>query len=190
LSKTVSSDTGPEEAGSDNLPNPADLLVMGKITGAHGLDGKLKFRSFAESADIFAPNCRVFLRTENKTDARPLVIEKCIDRQKDMLVRLSGVNTRESADALVGKEILLDRQQLPDPETDAWYWQDLFGLTVVDQNRGNLGIIETIIPTGAHDVLVVKNRDKEILIPMHRQFVTQVDLEDKTVTTCLPQGYE
>ncbi|MEE4362588.1 MAG: ribosome maturation factor RimM [Desulfotignum sp.] len=185
MSNTVSSDTGP-----DDLPDPDDLLVMGKITGVHGLDGKVKVRSFAESSDIYALKSRVFLRTENKTDARPYVIEKCIDRKKDILMRLSGVDTRESADDLVGKEILLDRQQLADPEDDVWYWQDLFGLKVVDQNRGDLGTIETIIPTGAHDVLVVKNNDKEVLVPMHRKFVTQVDLEKKTVTTCLPREYE
>ena len=185
MSKSVPADTGP-----DDLQHPDDLLVMAKITGAHGLDGKIKIRSFAESSEIYAPKSRVFVRTQNKNDARPYVIEKCIDRKKDILVRLSGVDTREAADDLIGREILLDRRQLPDPEKDVWYWQDLFGLKVVDTNRGGLGIIETIIPTGAHDVLVVKNRDKEILVPMHRQFVTAVDLEKKTVTTCLPRGYE
>ncbi len=185
MSKTASSDTGP-----DDPPNPDDLVVMGKITGVHGLDGKVKVRSFAESSDIYALKSRVFLRAENENDARPYVIEKCIDRKKDMLVLLSGVNTRESADDLVGKELLLARQQLPDPEEDVWYWEDLFGLKVVDKNRGDLGVIETIIPTGAHDVLVIKNNGKEILVPMHHKFVTEVDLENKTVTTCLPQGYE
>ena len=163
---------------------------MAKITGAHGLDGKIKIRSFAESQEIYAPRNRVFVRTQNKNDTRPYVIEKCIDRKKDVLMRLSGVDTRESAEDLVGKEILLDRQHLPDPEEDVWYWQDLFGLKVVDKNRGDLGIIEHIIPTGAHDVLVVKNRGKEVLVPMHRRFVTSVDLENKTVTTSLPREFE
>ena len=175
-------------ASSDKDSNA--LVVMGKITGAHGLDGKLKVWSFAESIDVFVPGNRLFVRTENTDAVIPYVIEKCSDRKKGLLLRLSGVDTRALADDLVGKEVLIHRQQLPEPEEDAWYWQDLFGLEVIDKNRGSLGIIETIIPTGAHDVLVVKNRDKEILIPMHRQFVTHVDLEDKTVTTCLPQGYE
>lgn len=185
MSKTASSHTGP-----DDLPKPDELLVMGKITGVHGLDGKLKVWSFAESLDVFVPGNRVFLRSKNTDAVTPYVIEKCSDWKKGLLLRLSGVDSRDMADDLAGKEVLIPRHQLPEPEEDAWYWQDLFGLNVVDKNRGNLGVIETIIPTGAHDVLVVKNRDQEVLIPMHRQFVTHVDLEGKTVTTCLPQGYE
>jgi 16S rRNA processing protein RimM len=165
-------------------------MVMGKITGVHGLDGKLKVWSFARSVDPYAPGNQLFVRTENKDDARAYVIEKCIDRKKGILLHLAGVDKRDLADALVGKEVLIRRQQLPEPDEDSWYWQDLYGLTVIDKHRGNLGIIDTIFPTGANDVLVVKNNGREILIPMHRHFVASVDLENKTVRTCLPQGYE
>jgi len=165
-------------------------MVMGKITGVHGLDGKLKVWSFARSVDPYASGNQLFVRTENTDDTRAYVIEKCIDRQKGVLLRLEGVDSRDLAEALVGKEVLLRRQQLPEPDEDSWYWQDLYGLTVIDNLRSEVGVIDTIFPTGANDVLVVKNNGQEILIPMHRQFVASVDLENKTVRTCLPQGYE
>jgi 16S rRNA processing protein RimM len=166
------------------------LWVMGLITGAHGLEGNVKVRSFAESDDLFAPGSQVFIRAKNSGDARPLVIEKCVPHKKGMLMRLSGINNREMADALIGQEILVLRNRLPEPEDNAWYWQDLFGLTVTDQVLGKLGTIDTIIPSGAHDILVVKSNGTEILIPMHRQFVTAVDLENAVVFTRLPEGYE
>ncbi|MCA1786367.1 MAG: 16S rRNA processing protein RimM, partial [Desulfobacteraceae bacterium] len=78
----------------------ADLMVMGKITGAHGLEGNIKVWSFAESDDIFAPGCQLFIKTENTNDARPYIIEKCVGRKKGLLIRLFGVNNRDQADEL------------------------------------------------------------------------------------------
>jgi 16S rRNA processing protein RimM len=163
---------------------------MGRITGAHGLDGNVKVRSFAESDALFAPGNQVFITAENSDDTQPLVIERCVPHQKGLLMRLSGINNRDMAEALTGKEILVLRNQLPEPENNTWYWQDLYGLTVTDQVLGDLGTIDTIFSSGAHDILVVKNNGTERLIPMHRQFVTAVDLENAVVFTRLPEGYE
>jgi 16S rRNA processing protein RimM len=167
------------------------LLVMGTITGVHGLDGNVKVRSFAQSPDLFAPGNRVFIPGQTREeDARPFDIVRCVPHRKGLLIHLSGVDDRETAESLVGKEILVYRSCLPEPEDNAWYWQDLYGLTVTDERLGDLGIIDTIFSTGAHDILVVKDQAKERLIPMHRQFVLSVDLENAVVATRLPEGYE
>jgi 16S rRNA processing protein RimM len=105
-------------------------------------------------------------------------------------MHLAGVDDRDAAEALIGKDLLVNRSRLPEPEDDAWYWQDLYGLTVTDQILGDLGIIDTIFSTGAHDILVVKDRETERLIPMHRQFILSVDLENALVVTRLPEGFE
>jgi 16S rRNA processing protein RimM len=89
----------------------------------------------------------------------------------------------------VGKKILIDRDQLPEPEEDTWYWQDLLGLNVFDHEKGFIGKITDIFPTGANDVLVVTDNEKETLVPMHKQFIESVDIEDGTVKTTLPEDY-
>lgn len=177
-------DTPSSETGADTL------LVMGFITGVHGLDGNVKVRSFAQSYDLFAPGTRVFIPGQSREDARPFDIVRCVPHKKGLLIHLSGVDERDTAESLVGKEILVYRSTLPEPEDNAWYWQDLYGLTVTDERLGPLGIIDTIFSTGAHDILVVKDQAKERLIPMHRQFVLSVDLENAVVVTRLPEGYE
>ncbi|MCF8113945.1 MAG: ribosome maturation factor RimM [Desulfotignum sp.] len=162
---------------------------MATITGTHGLEGNIKVRSFAESADIFAPGTQVFIGTQNVDDAKMHIIKRCAPYKNGLLMRLSGVCNRDMADNLIGKQIMVLRTRLPQPEDNAWYWEDLYGLTVTDQHLGDLGTIDTIFSTGAHDILVVKDKTKETLIPMHRQFVTGVDLENAVVTTRLPEGY-
>ena len=177
-------DTSSSETGGDML------LVMGTITGVHGLDGNVKVRSFSQSSDLFIPGTRVFIPAQTPEDVRPFDIERCVPHRKGLLMSLSGVDDRDTAETLIGKEILVHRSRLPDPEDNAWYWHDLYGLTVTDERLGALGDIDTIFSTGAHDILVVKDQTKERLIPMHRQFVLSVDLENAVVITRLPEGYE
>ena len=75
---------------------------------------------------------------------------------------------------------------LPEPEEDTWYWQDLLGLDVFDHKKGFIGKITDIFPTGANDMLVVMDKTRETLIPMHKHFVEAIDIEKNTVTTTLP----
>ncbi len=165
-----------------------NLLTIGKVTGLHGLGGNLKVWSFAESLDTFAPGRQVWLKSEDEEKGCAYTILKSSARKKGVLINLENVDNPDLAQALVGKEILINKDQLPALEEDTWYWQDLYGLTVIDKARGELGTIERIFPTGANDVLVVGK--KKILIPMNKHFVTSVDMDGGIVMTSLPEGYE
>ncbi|WP_022667990.1 ribosome maturation factor RimM [Desulfospira joergensenii] len=173
------------------------LLTIGKVTGVHGLGGNLKVRSFAESLDTFKKGGQVRVRPDDLSskisgECRSFTIEKVSPRKKGLLLAFKGVDTREDAEELIGWEILIPRDELPELEEDTWYWEDLYNLEVIDENLGSLGIIERIFPTGANDILVVKDKKtgREALIPMHRHFVKSVDMENKIMGTRLPPGFD
>ncbi len=176
---------------------PHTLLSIGKITGIHGLKGGLKIWSFAESIDTFARGRQLRLTSEDDPDGTEYTLVEASPRNKGVVIRLKDVETLEAAQTLVGKEIMIPREELPELEKDVWYWQDLYGLTVVDQTQERLGIVESIFSTSAHDILVVKNkpsgRDEadavEILIPMHGHFIESVDLDAGIIRTTLPEDY-
>jgi len=168
--------------------NKAASFTIGKVTGVHGLNGNLKVWSFADSIDTFSPGRSVLLKTEDE-EGKPYKIIKASPHKKGILLFLEGVDNRSLAEDLVGKEILIDREQLSEPEEDTWFWQDLLGLDVFDHQKGFLGQITNIFPTGANDVLVVTDKTRETLIPMHKHFVASVDIENKTVRTTLPEDY-
>ncbi len=174
------------------------LLTIGKVTGIHGLKGNLKVWSFAESVDTFGKGRQVWLKSEQEEKGKEYTILTASARKKGVLISLNHVDTVELAEQLIGREILISKDQLPEIEEDTWYWQDLYGLTVIDKLLGKLGTIERIFPTNANDMLVVVDKDtpnkeakteSEMLIPMHEHFVESVDLEAKVVTTTLPDGY-
>ncbi|MFH2092516.1 MAG: ribosome maturation factor RimM [Pseudomonadota bacterium] len=164
-------------------------FTIGKVTGVHGLGGNLKIWSFAQSIDTFGPGQTVLLQSENG-QGKEFTILNASPHKKGALLTLDGVDNRELAQSLAGHEILIDRKLLPEPEDDAWYWQDLIGLEVFDEHKGYMGKITEIFPTGSNDVLVVTHEDKETLVPMHKNFVESVDIDQKVLKTRLPEDYE
>jgi 16S rRNA processing protein RimM len=170
--------------------NQDNLLIIGKVTGVHGLKGNLKIWSFAESVDTFGKGRQVLLKSEEDEKGTLFKISHASARKKGVLIGLEGVADINLAESLIGKEILVSKDQLPETEEDTWYWQDLYGLIVVDKILGKLGTIERIFPTNANDILVVTDKEgSEILIPMHEHFIESVDLKAKLVTTTLPEGH-
>ncbi len=171
-----------------------NLLIIGKITGVHGLKGSLKVWSFAESVETFGKDRQIWLKSEEEETGKSYTILTASARKKGVLIGLKDVDNVNLAEQLIGKEILISKDQLPEIEEDTWYWQDLYGMTVIDKIKGKLGTIERIFPTNANDMLVVTDKkaaeESEILIPMHEHFIESVDLDTKIVTTTLPDGYE
>ena len=163
-------------------------FTIGKVTGVHGLNGNLKVWSFADSVNTFCPGRSVLLKAEEELGEKFTILQ-ALPHKKGIILSLKGVDSRNLAEDLVGKEILIDRDQLPEPEGDTWYWQDLLGLDVIDHQKGFLGKITNIFPTGANDVLVVVDKDQEIMVPMHKNFVESVDIEKKIIRTTLPEDY-
>ncbi|MCP3874081.1 MAG: 16S rRNA processing protein RimM [Desulfobacteraceae bacterium] len=169
--------------------NKATSFTIGKVTGVHGLNGNLKVWSFAESFETFCSGKIVLLKAVEEAGGKEYTIQKALPYKKGILLTLEGVDKRDLAEDLIGKEILIDRDQVPEPEENTWYWQDLYGLDVVDHLKGFLGKITDIFPTGANDVLVVTHETRETLVPMHKHFVESIDMDKKTVMTTLPEDY-
>nr|NJM03846.1 16S rRNA processing protein RimM [Desulfobacula sp.] len=161
------------------MMNKTASFTLGKVTGVHGLGGMLKVASFAESADTFEKGRHIVIK--GGEEERSYLILHASPHKQGLLLGLEGIGSREQAEALVGKDILMDRGQLPEPEEGAWYWQDLMGLDVVDHIKGYLGKITHLFRTGANDVLVITDKDRETLVPMHRYFVESVDMDAQTV---------
>ncbi len=164
------------------------MLTIGVVTGVHGLKGRVRVKSFATDTLAFSRGKEFFLEKED--NGFNAVSKGFSSAKKGLLLSLEGVDTPEAAQELVGYTILIEKDQLPPLEEDTWYWQDLYGLEVVDAQRGSLGEITSIIETGASDVLVVQDTasKSETLIPMNAKFVLSVDMDAGLIHTDLPEG--
>lgn len=95
---------------------------------------------------------------------------------KSIIAKLDGIDTREQAAGLVGQEIFIERAELPELPENQYYWVDLVGLQVFTMEGDSLGVVDSLLETGAHDVLVVGG-ERERLIPfVPDTFVKSVDM--------------
>jgi 16S rRNA processing protein RimM len=166
----------------------ADRMVVGRIRSPYGVQGWVWMDSFTEDpATVFEWTPWVLTRPADPVSGRPAVdrIETTPEvwklRDKGCVVRLVGFPDRAGVESLVNCLIEVDQSHLPQLDNDEFYWRDLEGCRVETTSQQVLGVVKTVIPTGANDVLVVRGDDdsmdrKERLIPFIDQTVLDVDL--------------
>jgi len=163
------------------------FLPIGKIAGAHGIKGALKVISFAESLSVFEPGSRIHLKNE-QGEGKSHTIEWVKPHRKGLLLSLEGIESRDRAESLIGAELQIEKESLPEPDDGVYYWFDIIGLSVHTTDGEYIGCVTSILPTGSNDVYIVQDRDKEILIPALESVITDIDLEEKRMTVELPEG--
>lgn len=153
------------------------LIDLGRVVGAHGIKGWVKVFSYTDPPEAIVDYCPWQLGPQRRV-VEPL---EGVRHGKALLVRLEGIEDRDQAEALQGLEVAVDRQQLPEPGADRYYWADLVGLDVVLEDGDSLGTIAEMMATGANDVMVVEG-DRQRLIPfVEGQTVLAVNLDQGTV---------
>ena len=151
-------------------------MLIGKIVGTHGVKGTCKILSYAESLDVFEPGTALLVRRSDGNENSYEII-RVKPHSRGALLTLKNVANREQANALVGTELYIGRARLPELDNGAYYWFDLIGMNVYTTEDRYIGRLDSIIETGANDVLVVEG-ERERLIPfVMGQVIVHVDLD-------------
>jgi len=159
------------------------MVVMGRIVAPYGVFGWLKIVPDTEALDgLFDYNSWWIGKGD---DWREYEVETAKIHNDVLVVKLVGINDRDAAFACKGKQVAVPRSELPEPEENEYYWSDLIGLQVKNQQGVDFGLIEDVFETGANDVLVVNKagapKSEEKLLPFIAAVVLEVDLEAKTM---------
>jgi 16S rRNA processing protein RimM len=96
---------------------------------------------------------------------------------KRLIAALEGLADRELARAIVGVDIAINRSQLQEPGPGEYYWHDLLGLQVINQQTITLGTLKKILETGANDVLVVEGEQRHLIPVIWAIYVLKIDPE-------------
>ena len=162
-------------------------MLIGKIVGVHGIKGANRFKSYAESLSVFTPGQSLLMR-DNRGGETNVEIIWVKPHTGTPLVSFKGITDRDQAQALIGNELFIPVTALPALDEDTFYWYELVGLEVYTTGGDYLGRIDSIFPTGSNDVYVVKDRQKEVLVPALESVVIDIDLEHKRMQVDLPEG--
>ena len=156
-----------------------DIVLVGHVSGLFGVQGWVKVFSYTEPRENIVNYSPWLLKTDKGWTETKLIQGK---RQgKGVIASLQGYADPDSSSRLIGCDIGLRREQLPELGKDEYYWNDLIGLQVINQDGIELGRVERLIETGSNDVLVLQG-DCERLVPYIKgQVVKQIDLDQKLI---------
>lgn len=154
-------------------------VVVGKIGAPYGVKGWVKIHSFTE------PKTNLFsypLLIESKKEGwRQVEVEDFRQHGEGFVAKLVDVSDRDQAALITNAQLAVERESLPELEDD-FYFADLLGLTVFNQENIELGRVADFMATGANDVMVVKGKKKEYLIPfILDMYILEISTENKTM---------
>lgn len=168
------------------MTEQAEKILVGKINAVYGLKGWVKVYSYTDPKEqIFAYTPWFIKKGPLKigSETQELKIDKGKIHGKGLVVLAAGYEDRTQAESLIGNEIWVDRNVVPELAEGDYYWEQLEGLNVINQADELLGTVSHLLETGANDVLVVVATkdsidDKERLIPyVESEVVLKIDLE-------------
>ncbi len=175
-----------EPAGSLGKSEPA-FLVVGKLRRAHGVRGEMIMEVMTDFPERLSKGKQVFLGEQRQT----VTIRGKRNHAEGMLIAFEGYETPESMAGLRNQLVYVRSREIPRLEEGEYYHHQLIGLQVVSVDGRSIGIVEDILQTGAHDVLLARSETgAEILIPTADPFIANIDLDKRVIRVHMLPGME
>ncbi|MBD1204623.1 MAG: 16S rRNA processing protein RimM [Rhodobacteraceae bacterium] len=166
-----------------------DRICVGAIAGSFGVQGEVRLKSFCADPEAIASYGPLW--TEDGSRSFTVKLTRA-NVSGGLGVRLSGVLTKEQADALKGTQLFADREKLPALPDDEFYHADLIGLTAQDTGGVTLGTVRAVHNHGAGDMLEILGPGMKtaLLVPFTLAVVPTVDLAAGRIVVDMPEETE
>ena len=159
---------------------PRQPVLLGRIVGVHGVRGWVKIHSYTEPREAILEYSDWKLGQDGPW--RPVELAEGRRHGKSVIARLRGCDDRDAAAGLVGSDIGIDRDSLPEPGEGEYYWADLEGMTVVHKDGTTIGRVAYVMATGANDVLVTEGPDEKLIPFVRDTVILGVDLATRVIS--------
>lgn len=158
-----------------------ELILVGFVVKPHGLHGEVKVKPVADLPSRFNNLKRAFM-VPTKGKRYKIAIEKTKPAKGTVIIKIKGINSISEAEAVVGNEVAILREECAELPPDTYYIFDLIGLQVVLSHGELIGTVEDVHAFPAQDILFVKSLDgREIMIPFVKDIVPEVSFSQKKI---------
>ena len=159
-------------------------ILLGEITGVHGIRGDVLVRSFTAAPETIA----AYGPLTDATGAKQFALGLIRVTSKGIVARIDGVRDRTTAETLRGTKLYIDRERLPEAAASEYYHADLIGLHAMAPDGTELGEIVAVQNFGAGDLVELKPADGSPteFIPFENQWVPHVDIAAGTIVINRP----
>jgi 16S rRNA processing protein RimM len=149
-------------------------VPVGKVVSIQGIRGEVKFYYYNGVSEDFLRYTSLFVVKDNvKTEIRPVHVRF---QKAFIYIQFEGVRNVEEASLLVNKELFVREEDLASLEDGEYYEYQLIGLDVINMKKEKIGSVESILHTGANDVLIVTGA-KGLTVPLVEGFVVEIDIK-------------
>lgn len=164
-------------------------LKVGKIVNTHSLKGEVKVISSTDFEEERFKKGSKLLITRGNQLIREVVVQSYRNHKNFLLVKFEGIDSVEEAEKLKNLQIKINSDEVGELEENEFYFHQIIGCEVFDENDKNLGEIIDILTPGANDVWVIKGENgREILIPYIEDVVKKIDITSKKVNIKVMEG--
>ncbi|RQP12151.1 MAG: 16S rRNA processing protein RimM [Chryseobacterium sp.] len=163
-----------------------DCYLLGRIVRRHGLAGNVILKLDTDKPEDYKKLESVFV------DVNGLLVPFFIDkrswsRSDSMIVGFKNT-TEAQIDQLLGKEVFLPLSSLPPLTGTQFYYHEVIGFSVLGTDGSNYGIIESVNDQTAQHYFILDRSGKQVIVPIVRDWINEVDRAGKTITMDLPEG--
>jgi 16S rRNA processing protein RimM len=172
----------------ENALADTDRICVGSISGAFGIQGEVRLKSYCADPEAIASYGALY----TQDGSRSFTVKLTRPVAGGLGARVSGVATKEQADALRGTDLYADRARLPSLPDDEFYHTDLIGLAAYDTGGVLIGTLRAVHNHGAGDLLEIAAPGKKqpLLIPFTREIVPTIDLSAHRLIVDMPEGLD
>jgi 16S rRNA processing protein RimM len=155
----------------------SNFVAVAKFGRTYGIKGWIHVYAY-ENSDLI--NFTKFYLKKND-QLIPIDLDNIKPHGNNYVAKIKNIENPESARIYTNLELYIDSKDLPSLPEGKYYWDELVGLTIIDQEGKVLGIVDHLVATGANDVLVIIKDQKEHFIPYIKNVVLEVDLTKKII---------
>lgn len=157
-----------------------ELIKIGKIVSPHGIKGQIKVYNYSRR-DRFKDISEITI------DKETFNIESITSVKNMVILKVHGIEDRNSAEALRGKDVFMDEKYLDELKEDEYLIRDLIGLDVFRDESSSIGKVIDVLQYGPSDTYEIKmNNGKMAYIPAVKEFIKDVDLEKGITIETIP----
>jgi 16S rRNA processing protein RimM len=166
-------------------------IAVGVIRKAHGIRGEASIEPWTDSVDRFEDLEHVTLVSPDEKETREVALEGVRIHAGRALLKFAGIDTPEDVQALHGWTIEIPESEARELEEDEYFLHDLVGLTLIDANGKDHGVVTEVSEGGGGLLLTVKRGDGRVFdVPFAADLCTEIDLERKRMVVALPEGLD
>lgn len=164
-----------------------DCFYLGRIVSKYSFKGEVLVKIDTDEPELYDNLESVFISLRG--NLVPFFIKRCrLHRSNLLRIDFEEVSNENDADKIMGCELYLPLSFLPKLTGNKFYFHEVIGFKLLDEDHGDIGTIEHVNDTTSQALFEVKKGDKQLLIPITDAIIKKVDRENKTIMVKTPDG--